>query len=65
MKSLEKIVKVDVPLGVTFATWANYNSFPAFTKNRVTVEKLGRPKTRWIAEIDPEKNRGHKTAALA
>ena len=51
MRSIEKIVNVEVPLDVTFATWANYNSFPAFTKNRVTVEKLGRTRTRWIVDL--------------
>lgn len=51
MKTIEKAVVVNAPVDVTYATWANYSSFPAFTGHVVKVEKVTKRRSRWTLDV--------------
>lgn len=51
MKTTEKTIAINAPVDIVYATWANYSSFPAFTRHVVKVEKVTRKRSRWILDV--------------
>lgn len=51
MKTIEKTIKVDAPIDVVFATWANYTSFPAITSHVIMAERVTNKHSHWLVDI--------------
>ncbi|HZD60492.1 MAG TPA: SRPBCC family protein [Anaerolineae bacterium] len=51
MVAIERSITVKAPLDVVYATWANFQNFPAYTPHVVSVEKLKKRRTRWVVDV--------------
>jgi uncharacterized membrane protein len=51
MSTIEKRIKVDVPVHTAYDRWTRFESFPEFMEGVESVEKVGDRRLHWKAEI--------------